>query len=142
MRETNSVSEKEAIKENVTSLLREEKDILFAYLYGSFVCSDETPESDVDIGIYLADANVDAYSCMPERLMIKLEEAVGREVDVRVLNGRNVVFLHQVLKKGELLFSRDEQKRVEFETTLYDRYLDFKYYLDQYNKMRRKRMLA
>ncbi len=73
---------------------------------------------------------------------VELSKELGFEIDLRVLNGRKIVFLHQVLRDGKLLFCRDERKRVEFETEVYSRYLDIKYYLDQYNEIRRRRILA
>ncbi len=42
----------------------------------------------------------------------------------------------------DLLVCSDEKKRVEFESKVYSEYLDIKYYLDQYNELRRKRILA
>ncbi|MBS3749866.1 MAG: hypothetical protein KGY67_09275, partial [Candidatus Thermoplasmatota archaeon] len=41
---------------------------------------------------------------------------------------------------GEILINNDNRKRVQFESRVYDEYLDFKYYLDQYNSIRRKRL--
>ncbi len=129
-----------SIKDLVTSVLKDREKILFAYLYGSFARSEENDKSDIDIGIYLKDHNHEKF--YPERLASKLEKVVDRDVDVRVLNGRNLVFLHQVLKNGQLLFCRDEKMRVAFETDVYDKYLDIKYYLDIYNRMRKERILT
>ena len=93
-----------------------------------------------DIGIFLKDGEYEKF--YPERLAGELEKLFSRDVYIIVLNGRNLVFLHQVLKSGELLFCRDEKKRVAFETDVYDKYLDIKYHLDIYNKMRKERILA
>ncbi len=135
-----SVRRSDSIKEQVTPVLKEREEILFAYLYGSFARSEENSRSDIDIGIFLKDGDHEKF--YPERLAGELEKLFNRHVDVRVLNERNLVFLHQVLKSGELLFCRDKSKRVEFETDVYDKYLDIKYYLDIYNKMRKERILA
>ena len=128
------------IKEKASSILKDEDNILFAYLYGSTATGKFTEDSDIDIGIYCSDQEHD--NLYPERLSAELEKEFGREVDVRILNERNLIFLHQVLKNGELIFSKDERKRVEFETGVYDRYLDMKYYFDKYNEIRRKRVTS
>lgn len=138
MSEIKTSSSKKVIKENASSVLEDEDYILFAYLYGSVATGKFTEDSDIDIGIYCSEQEHD--NLYPEKLSAKLEKNLDREVDVRILNDRNLVFLHQVLKNGDLIFSRDERKRVEFETDVYDRYLDMKYYLDQYNEIRRKRV--
>ncbi len=131
---------KGSIKEKIQSRLKEEDEISFAYLYGSFARSEETEKSDIDVGIYLEGDDLD--SLLIGDLTADLEQEIGIDIDIRVLNHRSLTFLHQVLKKGELLFSRDEKRRVEFESWVYDRYLDFKYYIDEYNQTRRKRILA
>ncbi len=135
-----NVRDLDIMKEQIASILMDTENILFAYLYGSYARSQENESSDIDIGIYVKEGRHEKY--FPERTAGKLEEKLHREVDVRVLNGRNIVFLHQVLKNGQLLFCKDEKKRVEFETDVYDRYLDIKYYLDIYDKMRKERILA
>lgn len=131
---------KETMKRKIVNSLKKEKNILFAYLYGSFARSDETKESDIDIGIFLSNEDHDKF--LPEKLMKNIEKALEIEVDIRILNCRDLIFLHQVLKDGELLFSRDEEERIKFETRVYDKYLDFRYYIDQYNKTRRKEILS
>lgn len=78
----------------------------------------------------------------PSRLAIKIENNLSRKkrVDVRVLNGSTLRFKSQVLRYGKLLFSRDEKKRIEFETTSLDNYYDFKPYLEMYDIARRARL--
>lgn len=49
-----------------------------------------------------------------------------------------LIFLHQVLKYGERIENNDIKKRVLFETRVYNEYLDFKYYIDQYTLIRRE----
>jgi len=124
----------------VTDLLQREDKVRFAYLHGSFLKGEF---NDIDLAVYLKEG-------MSEKEILEFElsegselsKELGFEIDLRVLNGRKIVFLHQVLRNGKLLFCRDERKRVEFETEVYRRYLDIKYYLDQYNDIRRRRILA
>ncbi len=140
MSEIETSSSKDKIQEKTASILKDEDNILFAYLYGSIATDRFTEDSDIDIGIYCSEKVYD--NLYPERLSSKLEKGFDRDFDVRILNDRNLIFLHQVLKNGELLFSKDDRKRVEFETEVYDRYLDMKYYFDQYNDIRRKRVTS
>jgi hypothetical protein len=48
------------------------------------------------------------------------------EFDVKILNYSPVEFQHEVLKKGMVVFSRDENRRIEYESKLISTYLDFK----------------
>jgi hypothetical protein len=47
------------------------------------------------------------------------------EVDIRVINLAPLTFQGQVLYYGILLYSRDEIRRVEFETSLRSAYFDY-----------------
>ncbi len=140
MREELSGSERKKLESNIVDILSEEDIVQFAYLYGSFL---KGRFNDIDIVVYLkeefSEKDIIEFEMSKE---VELSKKLGYEVDLRILNGRKIVFLHQVLKNGELLVCSDEKKRVEFESKVYSEYLDIKYYLDQYNELRRKRILA
>lgn len=69
-----------------------------------------------------------------------MESVVGREVDLRALNGRGPVFLNQVLKYGKPIYRRSEGERVMFETRVLDEYLDYRPFFEHYNEVRRRAM--
>ncbi len=116
-------------------------EIVAAYLFGSYAEGYARDDSDIDIGLLLSD-NSNLGAMYPVHVAGELEDAAGtkREMDVRILNNGTLRFLHQVLK-GRLLFCRDDKKRVDFETSAIDRYLDFKPFLDDYDRMRKERLL-
>jgi len=62
-----------------------------------------------------------------------------KTVDVSVLNGSTLIFRSQVLRYGKLLHSKDEKKRIEFETSSLSQYYDFKPHIEMYNAARRAR---
>lgn len=72
-------------------------------------------------------------------IALEIERAIGRNVDVRVVNGAPIRFINQVLKYGKLIFAKDDKQRVKFETMAIDKYLDFKPFLSEYDRMRNKR---
>ena len=129
---------KKNLKSTISSLLHGEHDVLFAYLYGSTARLSTRKQSDVDIGVYLSEDILTKNKFYPERLAAKIEKKIHRPVDVRVLNHQGIIFLHQVLKHGDLIVNNNDRKRIIFETRVYDEYLDFKYYIDQYNSIRRE----
>ena len=140
----NKIEERIMEKINISAIrgiLEKEKNILFAYLYGSFSKSVERKDSDIDIGIFVKDLS-DMEKYYPEKLALKIERMIGGEIDIRILNDRDIIFLHQVLKYGKLLFSKNEKKRIKFETDVYKKYIDFVYYMEEYDRIRRRRILA
>lgn len=131
---------KNDLKKVIYSILEKEENVNFAYLFGSTAKMKSNKHSDVDIGVYLSKDIVKKNKFYPEQLAAKIEKKINKPVDVRVLNHQNLIFLHQVLKYGELLICKNDKKRILFETRIYDEYLDFKYFIDRYNTIRRERL--
>ncbi len=129
--------------ENIIKVLENESDVLFAYLFGSYAKGTHDEKSDIDIAIYLKDEGIlERDPLYPSRLAINIEKALDKRktVDISVLNGSTLVFRNQVLRYGKLLYSKDEKKRIEFETSSLAQYYDFKPHLEMYNAARRARL--
>lgn len=128
--------------ENIIKVLVNEKDILFAYLFGSYAKGTQDEKSDIDIAVYLIDEKIlEKYPLYPSRVAIKIENILDKKkVDVRILNGSTLRFRNQVLMHGKLLHSKDEKKRIEFETSSLSQYYDFKPHIDMYDAARRARL--
>jgi len=129
-------------KDAIGDVLKKRKEIVLAYLYGSSVKGYARSDSDLDLGILL-DEKFDSDPLYPARIAIEIETQarIDRELDVRLLNGMPPRFLRQVID-GELVLARDESERVKFETEVIDSYLDFKPFYDQYDRVRRERLLS
>lgn len=128
---------------NISKVLEKEQDILFAYLFGSFAKGIQHESSDIDIAIYLKDEKFPEKDPLyTSRIAIKIERELCDKniLDVRVLNDSTLRFRNQVLRYGKLLFSRDEKKRIQFETSSLDQYFDFKPHLDRYDAARKTRL--
>lgn len=129
--------------ENIIKVLAEESDILFAFLFGSYAKGTQDEKSDIDIAVYLKDESLlEKVPLYPSRLAIKIEKVLDKKktVDVRILNGSTLRFRSQVLRFGKLLHSKDEKKRIEFETSSLLQYYDFKPHLEMYDAARRVRL--
>lgn len=123
----------------ISKHLEEDVRIGFAYLYGSAARGEMTDNSDLDIAIFLADPADEEDPLLEERISLELEKTAEREVDIRVINSAPAVFVYQVLKKGKLLFSKDDKRRVEFEVKNIDEYLDFLPLMKEYDEKRLER---
>jgi len=127
--------------ERLVTLFENEKNILVAYLFGSYARGYETLQSDVDIAVLLSE--------VPEKLLEyylhlerKLAEALEKDVDLVFLNDASPLLKYQVIKYGRLLFSRNERVRVTFEAKSLCEYLDFSRALKRYDECFMKRILA
>src|SRR5260370_2360411 len=84
--------------------------------------------TDVDIAILLmeqikSDQFLDYQLYFFSELAKRLE---SDNIDVVILNQASLLLKLQVIKYGQILFSRDEKRRISFETKAVMDYLDFK----------------
>jgi len=127
-------------EEKISKVLKRHKNIIFAYIFGSFARKEARADSDIDIAIFLKNPDVIDKNPMFEiELALEIEKFLNRPVDVRILNNKPLIFTDQVLRYGKILFSRNNKERINFETKMLDLYLDFKYLMEEYNKRRFER---
>jgi predicted nucleotidyltransferase len=130
---------KRILSEKLTRCLAEKKEILFAYVLGSFLTRDDF--EDIDVGIFLDPQRIPGIDTLRYELELAVEmekhlkpgEMFKRYValDFKVVNDAPVTFRYSV-SAGKLLFSKDEKAREEFVCRTWQEYFDFKYILDTY----------
>ncbi|GCF07621.1 type VII toxin-antitoxin system MntA family adenylyltransferase antitoxin [Dictyobacter arantiisoli] len=114
-----------------------------AYLAGSL--SNRTTFGqlkDVDIAVLLMD-QIKADQFLDYQLYFLSELAKRLEsdmIDVVILNQASLLLKLQVIKYGQILFSRSEKQRVTFETHAVMAYLDFKKFDDIQNQALGRRL--
>jgi predicted nucleotidyltransferase len=105
-----------------------DRPVLLAYLYGSYATGRPYPFSDLDIAL-VTDGTLSARQEVELQVTVATELEARclalPEVDVRVINLAPLTFQGQVLYYGILLYSRDEVRRVEFETSVRSAYFDY-----------------
>jgi len=123
--------------EIIKDVLSRDRNIIAAYIYGSAVRGNYTESSDIDIGVLVKKEIKDPL--YEAKLSIKIEKKLNKEVEVRVLNNKPLIFLHQVFGHGKLLFSKNEKIRLNFETATINKYFDFLPFIQEYNNKRFER---
>lgn len=101
------------------------KDILAAYLYGSYGTEAQTPLSDVDLAVLLA----------PETKrtlfkQIEIESDIAKicrsdEINVLLLNDAPLFLQFKVISAGRLLYERDAEAISKFQEIICKLYADF-----------------
>ncbi len=111
------------------------KNVDVAYIFGSFLEGEEF--NDIDIALLLSE-DLDPYKGFKFSLKVagELERQVKPrfEFDIKILNNAPVEFQFEVIKKGSVIFSRDETRRVDYEFEVISTYLDLKYMYDFLDK--------
>src|SRR6266571_8191442 len=98
--------------------------------------------TDIDIAVLLMD-QIKADQFLDYQLYFLSELAKRLEsdsIDIVILNQASLLLKLQVIKYGQILFSRDEKQRVLFETKAVMDYLDFKKYDEIQNQALSRRL--
>ena len=116
------------LRQHLPALLKE-SPVFLAYLYGSAAEGLTTPLSDVDIGLVIApDQDMSPY----ERLIFETDIALELghrcklyNTDIRIVNDAPLMLQGRMVQRGHLLFARDDDFRVGYETLTLKKYLDY-----------------
>lgn len=98
--------------------------------------------SDIDVAILLMDQiKTDQFLDYQLYFLSELTKRLESDaVDVVILNQASLLLKLQVIKYGQILFSRNEKQRVSFETKAVMDYLDFKKFDEIQNKALSRRL--
>jgi hypothetical protein len=121
----------------------EKTPVLFAYLYGSYAKGLSHPFSDLDVGVSVE--VLDKMSCLDLELSLAsvIDEKFNHTVqsEVRVINHLPLTVKGRILADGELIYSRGELDRIDFENRVRKAYFDFLPVMQQYPNAYRERVL-
>ena len=119
------------IEHNISSLfpklkkqLALDKDVIFAYIFGSYGIGKPNPLSDIDIAIYIANAK-DTFKKKMKLIGKIISTLKTEEFDLVILNDAPMSLQFQVLKTGRLLFSKNDKVRINFAAKTYSLSCDY-----------------
>ena len=109
------------ILNKLKNYLLSNKEIIFAYLFGSYANDTHHPNSDVDIAIYLKNDTLDTLL----QINYEISKLLKKDADIIVLNkAKNIYLLENIINNGIIL--KDAPQRVDFELIKQHQILDFK----------------
>ncbi len=124
-----SAYKKELIKK-VENFIENRKEIIFAYIFGSF--TESATFKDLDLAIYLDENNLALKNIFYEvELSNQLEEIIQIPVDIIILNRASNPILYRA-SQGILIKNSDDNMRINFLTTHWKEYWDFKGKMQEY----------
>ena len=118
---------------SVRDVLRDDKDIALAYLFGSRASGRAGPLSDVDVAVLLhREFPPDKHSEKQIELINKLMSGLKtNEIDVVILNRAPLSLQNNVIREGKPILGKSGAKTA-YENRVFCLYLDFKHVLDEY----------
>jgi predicted nucleotidyltransferase len=98
--------------------------VVAIYLFGSVARGTARASSDVDVGVLYEVTPPATLEGLGFDLAARLEPAIGRTVDLVVLNRAPADLIHRVLRDGILVVEIDRRRRIEFEVRARNEYFD------------------
>lgn len=127
----------DALKDRVREFFQShDSGVVCAYLFGSEARGDSGPHSDADIAVLLEEEPPRTLAGLQLEMAGQLEDHLGREVDLVVLNNAPVDLAIRVLRDGQLLFDRNPSLRIRHEVRVRNEFFDLEPYLREYRRAR------
>lgn len=125
------VEQRDRLIQQLSHLLCNRPEILFALLHGSFLAGGLF--RDVDLALYLEPGAIqrEAFRDYELEQGVRWSETLGLPVDVRLLNDAPVSFRYHALR-GSVLFVQKEEFLDEFRARTWDEYCDFAPFAKRY----------
>ena len=120
--QTLAQEERNTVIERLRQELQKRPEIVFAYLLGSF--AERLPFRDIDIAIWVEGVSHEQAWDYEAQIATELTRVLGIEVDVRLLNFAPLGFRLNAVN-GILLFSSNEDFRLDFVEQVSLAYMDF-----------------
>lgn len=127
-------SAEDPVVSQLQSLLSSRSDLVAAYLFGSVGRGTSSPNSDIDLALLYVTPPEPTLDAQPYSLAGDLTAALGRSVDLVVMNTAPPDLVHRILRDGILLFDNDPSRRVAFEVRLRNEYFDLLPILQEYRR--------
>jgi len=105
--------------DKIAEFLVEKLQPNFIYLFGSFAKGEGREDSDIDLAIHV-DGKIDEYELFT--LANELSFIVKRDVQLINLKNISTVFSAQIVGTREIIYSIEENKRIEYEIRAFKDY--------------------
>ena len=122
MKHTVKIIQKQSILKNIAVIMKRHREIILAYVFGSFIHGDTF--SDIDIGV-LTDKEMRSCLEFEFDLEIEIEDDINYPIDVRVLNNAPLSFCQNVIRDGSVILERDRNVHADFMGNILKQYFDF-----------------
>jgi predicted nucleotidyltransferase len=103
-------------------------EIVAAYLFGSQVENQNQPNSDVDIGILLRQADPEKTEILRKQVIVDLSRILRKDIHPVIMNSAGEELLRQILSKGKCIQINDSKFLAHFMIVALCKIAEFGYY--------------
>ncbi|HBR16894.1 MAG: hypothetical protein A3G39_07320 [Deltaproteobacteria bacterium RIFCSPLOWO2_12_FULL_43_16] len=131
-----SKAERDKMTSIISEVLRKDNEVVFAYLYGSFIMDDSF--KDIDIFVYISGRG-NPFACavrLKESILnaaihAGIEKFAVDDFDVRIINDSPYDFAIDLLSEGRLIVDKDPELRTSYIEDISDEYRVNYFILDE-----------
>ncbi len=113
--------------EKLKDIFTSYNEIKAAYLFGSYAEEEQNRNSDLDIGILLAE---DYNKMIKLDILTKLTQNNFDNVDLVIINNASILVKYEVIKHNKLIYCRNDFDFSVYYSKITRLFLDFKPYLE------------
>lgn len=128
----------ESINKTLAEYCERHPEIEVAYIFGSVAQGKSSALSDIDLAILIDSQQINEdvyrYGYKAEIIADVMSLLKTDKVDLVILNEANTLLRHRVLYHGKLIHSKNENKRIQFQTSTIDKHVDFKEIIKPHRK--------
>jgi|Deesub1362B_J571_1020462.scaffolds.fasta_scaffold00090_60 hypothetical protein len=110
---------RDKIKNLIKQVLEFEKNIEFAYIFGSFI--DQERFNDIDIGVYMKEGEANFLEIsfnLKEKILKALEKQKilisADKIDITIINSADLILIRDIFEKGVLIVDKNPEFRKDF----------------------------
>jgi predicted nucleotidyltransferase len=126
---------RQPLQEYLRKVIPESSLVAVVYLFGSFGQGRESEQSDIDLAFLFPDAlyKADPFEVMGMAAMIAAQVGMhfDRETDLTILNAASIEMAYEVVTSGCCVYTRDIDRRIEYEAIIRGMYYDFRPFLKE-----------
>jgi predicted nucleotidyltransferase len=129
-----------SLEQRIADVFGPRSDVMAVYLFGSTARGTARAGSDVDVAVLFDVPPLRALDGPRSVIEGELERALGRPVDLVVLNDAPVDLRTRVLRDGRLLVERNASARIAFEVRTRNEAFDLDPVLTRYRAARERQV--
>lgn len=131
---------KEEIIEKIKKYFSDKNEVIAVYLYGSYARNKQKDDSDIDLAVLFTD-NIDNALSLRFAYEDQLSKILLKKIEIQELNICRIDFAYRVLQEGILIYSGNNNKRIQFEINTMNSYFDLKPFFDEFYSVLRNQSL-
>ncbi|MFQ5709975.1 MAG: nucleotidyltransferase domain-containing protein [bacterium] len=113
------------IEQVISEYFSRQTEVIAVYLFGSYADNKSRCDSDLDLAILCESFCPEKLLGLQNKYFKELSRVVPKNLDIVMLNRAGELLTYEVFRQGRVIFQRNSEKRVAFQSRRISDYLEF-----------------